>query len=73
MSIDELHKLTGELIANGHGSDSVMIDFSTYQESEDGNILSVESGEIRSVSAIDDSGPTGDEFMMLVLSGGLKP
>jgi hypothetical protein len=71
MTIKQLHELTATLIANNQADANVAIDFSTFAENDNGSILEVESADMRTVEAADDSGPTGDKFPFLVMSGGL--
>lgn len=70
MTVKQLHKLTGDLIAKRQGGAEVAIDFATFIESENGTILDVESAEVRRVQGADDAGPSGPKFTMCVLSGG---
>jgi len=71
MTIRELHAITGALLAK-HGDDAVAIDYRTFAEDENGTILEIQSGELRSVQGADDSGPVGGQYPFLVLSGPLE-
>jgi hypothetical protein len=70
MTIRELHKLTGDLLAT-NADDPVAINYRTFLEPEEPShtILEIESAEVRNVQGADDSGPVGDEYPFLVLSG----
>ena len=70
MTIRDLHNITTGLLAL-HGDAPVAIDFRTFAEPEEPSetILEIESAEVRDVQGADDSGPVGEEFPFLVLSG----
>lgn len=69
MSIEELHNITSGLIRQGKGDSTVAIDFATFMESENATILPIESWRHTKVQGADDSGPVGERFAFLVLSG----
>lgn len=69
MTVQKLHEITAALIANKRGDIEVMIDFATFEESENGSILDIETAIVRRVQGCDDSGPVGRKHNMLVLSG----
>lgn len=69
MSVNELHKITTALRAKKQGNIEVMIDFASFQENENGNILMIDDAKVKNLQGADDSGPRGKKFPMLVLSG----
>jgi hypothetical protein len=69
MTVEKLHKLTGDLIAKRRGNAEVAIDIASFTESENGTIHVVESVKYRRIQGADDSGPVGPKFPFLVLSG----
>lgn len=72
MTIQKLHDITAELIAQKQGDADVAINFSSFLENEDGNILTVESAKFEQVQGADSSGPMGPKFPFLILDGGSK-
>lgn len=83
MTINQLHKITGELIAAGAGRRSVSISKDTYKhplESDGCVILPVESAGLRVIEISDDDGGTATlangqvkTRITLVLSGDSDP
>lgn len=71
MTVEQLHKLTGKLLAKKQGNAEVAINHASFSESENGTILTVESASLRRVQGADDSGPVGPKFPFLVLEGQL--
>lgn len=75
MNIKELHQLTGELIAKGHGLEDVAIDknsFTDPYEEDGGTILTVDSAEIENVEVAPFEGEGSEDSMtekFLVLRG----
>lgn len=69
MTIQKLHNITGAIIAKHGGNIDVAIDFRTFEENENGNILAVESAAMIRVQGADDSGPIGKKEPFFVLSG----
>ena len=69
MTVEKLHKLTGDLIAQRRGNAEVAIDIATFIESENGTIHIVESAKYRRIQGADDSGPVGPKFPFVVLTG----
>lgn len=70
MNIDQLHKITGDLIAKKRGNLDVMINLATFTESENGTIHEIQTAKVQRVQGADDSGLVGSKIPMLVLSGG---
>lgn len=70
MTVKQLHELTRKVIAGTEGDMDVAINFSTFAENENGNILLVTSAEVIRVQGTDDSGPIGDKELFFVLDGG---
>ena len=73
MNIHELHKITGELIANGHGNEPIAVNINTFREGDNGeNISPVEKAELVAVDITnpDDEADSGTEIM-LVIDGGV--
>lgn len=69
MTIEQLHGITKQAIEQGHSLAEVAIDFDTFMESENGSVLSAQAATVKLVQGADDSGPTGDVFPFLVISG----
>ena len=72
MTITQLHKITGQLIAKKKGGIDVAINFATFSENECGSILEVESAKVMRVQGADDGGPVGEKFPFLVFDGGFR-
>jgi hypothetical protein len=72
MTIRELHELTGEQIANGQADAEVAIDYSTFIENDNGNILTIERAALKRVQGADDAGPVGAKFPFFVLEGEIE-
>lgn len=64
MNIKQLHELTGDLIAKGHGLEEVAIakeSFTSPYEQEGGTILAVETGAIEIIDASPIEGPGSED------------
>lgn len=69
MTVNKLHKITTKLIAQGRGDIDVAVDTASLHDDPDATINMIESAKYRRVQGVDDSGPTGPKFPMLVLAG----
>ncbi len=50
MTINELHKITGDLIAEGRGTDDVAVDVDAFIEGDSGeNLVPVEAAKLENV------------------------
>jgi hypothetical protein len=68
MTAKELHGILSSVLAIS-GDVEVMVDTSTFMESENGTIFEIESAEVQDVQGADDSGPVGEAYPMLVIRG----
>jgi hypothetical protein len=72
MTIKELNEITSEQIAKGQGEAEVVIDYATFIENENGNLLTIDRSRLIHAQGADDSGPVGPEFPFLVLAGQME-
>ena len=76
MSINELHELTGKLIAEGRGKLGVTIGKDTFThplERDGAVIMPVESAEVRNYEILDDDGGMTDEHSTSLVLFGNEP
>jgi hypothetical protein len=52
-----------------HGDLPVMVNTATFEESENGTVFEVEAAKVERVQGVDDSGPVGRKYPMLVITG----
>lgn len=69
MTVKELHEICTSIVDKGQGNIDVAIDFNSFDESENGSILPIESTLLHSVQGADDSGPVGSKYPFLILLG----
>ncbi len=70
MNINDLHKITADLISKGNGSDEVSIDYNTFIEGDNGeNICSVEDAQFMEIECLDPDEDSTSPEEHLVLKG----
>lgn len=69
MTVQQLHEITSAAIAAGQGNIEVMVNTASFYENDEGSVFEAEKAEVELVEAADDSGPTGEKYPFLVISG----